>query len=213
METDHCAAAQHDAYAVSEAPESSYALGKHTWNIFNDKCHNGSYKAVLKLTGCNGSEFTCDDGHCVDIGQRCDQIPNCKDGSDEKGCQLVVLSEGYNKDVPPFTMESYDHGGKIIPVEVNVSIKLFKVVSIDEVENTIDLKFEIWLEWFDNRHTYNNLKGRRPFLNALNKTDRERIWLPLVVYQNTDQFQTTRLCWINEWSTNVKISKKGNFKR
>ena len=83
----------------------------------------------------------------------------------------------------------------------------------DEVENTIDLKFEIKLEWFDHRHTYNNLKEKRSFLNALNKTDLDRIWLPLVVYQNTDQFETTRLGWINEWSTRVKIIRKGNFER
>ena len=97
------------------------------------------------------------------------------------------------------------------PVEVNVSIRLFKVVDIDELGNTIDLQFEIELQWFDRRHTYNNLKWYRPF--ALNKTDLNRIWLPLVVYQNTDQFQTTRLGSINEWSTNVKIAKKGSFKR
>ena len=110
-------------------------------------------------------------------------------------------------------MESYDDDDQIVPVEVNVSIEIFNVVSIDEVENAIHLKFEIMLEWFDHRHTYNNLKENRPFLNALNKTDLERIWLPLVVYQNTRQFQTTRLGWINEWSTNVRIARKGNFKR
>ena len=144
--------------------------------------------------------------------QRCDQIPNCQDGSDEKGCQLVVLNEGYNKDVPPFMMENYDDG-KIIPVEVNVSIKLFNVMSIDEVDNTIDLKFEIKLEWFDHRHTYNDLKENRSFLNALNKTDLERIWLPLIIYENTDQFETTKLSWIDEWRTSVMIIREGHFQR
>ena len=203
---------QYDVYAVSEAPESSYALGKHTWNIFNDECRNGSYKTKLKLTGCKDSEYTCDDGHCVRMTQRCDQIPNCKDGSDEEGCQLVVLNKGYNKDVPPFIMESYSYQ-QIIPVDVNVSIELFNVMSINEVENTIDLKFEIQLEWFDHRHTYNNLKENRFFLNALNETDLTRIWLPLIVYQNTDQLETTRLGWISEWSSSVMIIRRGNFER
>ena len=159
-----------------------------------------------KITGCKESEYTCDDGQCVQMDQRCDQFPDCKDSSDEKGCQLVVLNEGYNKNVPPFSMTER-------VVEVNVSIKLFKVVDIDEVKNTIDLQFEIELQWFDGRHTYNDLKGDRSALNRLNETDLKRIWLPLIVYWNTDQFQTTRLGWANEWITSVTIQRKGNFQR
>ena len=86
-------------------------------------------------------------------------------------------------------------------------------MSIDEVDNSIDLKFEIKLEWFDHRLTYNNLKENRVFLNKLNTTDLERIWLPLITYQNTDQFETTRLGWINEWITRVRIVRKGDFER
>jgi len=166
----------------------------------------------LKPAGCKDLEFTCDDGHCVHITLRCDQIPNCRDRSDEKGCQLVVLNEGYNKDIPPFKMTF--GGKKIIPVEVNVSINIFNVMSIDDVHNTIDLKFEIGLQWFDHRHTYYDLKNSRFFLNTLNETDLKRIWLPRIVYVNTDQFETTRLGWINEWSTSVMIiPSKGNFQR
>ena len=159
-----------------------------------------------KNTGCKESEFTCNDGQCVQMDQRCDQFPDCKDSSDEKGCQLVVLNEGYNKNVPPFSMTER-------VVEVNVSIKLFKVVDIDEVGNTIDLQFEIQLQWFDHRHTYNDLKGDRSALNRVNETDLKRIWLPLIVYWNTDQFQTTRLSWINELRTTVVIIPRRKFQR
>ena len=75
------------------------------------------------------------------------------------------------------------------------------------------LKFEIKLEWLDHRITYSNLKENRYYLNVLNETDHNRIWLPLIVYQNTDQFETTRLGLINEWSTNIMIAREGNFKR
>ena len=40
--------------------------------------------------------------------RRCDQVPaeepNCRDRSDEKGCQLIVFKdrEGYNARIPPF---------------------------------------------------------------------------------------------------------------
>ena len=96
--------------AVSRASSSSYALGKHEWTISNDtfKCGKGKpYTTMLKLTGCAEDEFTCDDGQCIKMERRCDQVtgmePNCRDRSDEKGCKLIVLKdeEGYNKNIPP----------------------------------------------------------------------------------------------------------------
>ena len=37
-------------------------------------CNNGRpYNVSLKLTGCSESEFTCDDGQCVEFSGRCDQ--------------------------------------------------------------------------------------------------------------------------------------------
>ena len=54
----------------------------------------------MKLTGCKEDEFTCDDGQCVKMERRCDQVtgkePNCRDKSDENGCQLIVLENNYN---------------------------------------------------------------------------------------------------------------------
>ena len=67
---------------VSQSPEVSFVLGKHQWEIMNDtiECgEGGSYKTFLKLTGCNDGNFTCDDGQCVGMEQRCDQMPDCRD--------------------------------------------------------------------------------------------------------------------------------------
>ena len=60
--------------------------------------------------------------------------------------------------------------------------------------------------------TYNNLK--RDFsLNALTDSEKEMVWLPIVVDANTDQKETTRLGWVNEWSTSVVVARDGNFSR
>lgn len=40
----------------------------------------------LTLTTCFPKKFTCDDGTCVRINQRCNLVVDCPDKSDEKVC-------------------------------------------------------------------------------------------------------------------------------
>ena len=52
-------------------------IGKHNWTIFNDasECNEGQpYNTTLKLTGCREDEFTCDDGQCIKMERRGDQV-------------------------------------------------------------------------------------------------------------------------------------------
>ena len=99
------------------------------WDITNDvyECHEGQpYKTQLKLTGCDQEgEFTCDDGQCVRMEERCNQLPDCRDESDERGCQLLVLKEGYNRKVPPIRSSNKT----VVPTQVSISLVLKKVVS------------------------------------------------------------------------------------
>ena len=108
--------------------------------------------------------------------------PNCRDESDEIGCQLIVFKNNYNKNIPP--IESAKDGSPI-PADVGISITLMEVVEIAEVDHSIHLQFEISMEWKENRVTYKNLKSKSS-LNALTSEDISRLWLPLVIYDNTD---------------------------
>ena len=45
----------------------------------------------LLLTSCKIGQFSCDNGQCIDIVNRCDGVPHCDDLSDEKSCQLVNI--------------------------------------------------------------------------------------------------------------------------
>ena len=75
------------------------------FQYFFPECNNGQpYNITLKLSGCADDEFTCSDGQCIKIVNRCDQIINCRDETDEQDCKLLVLKNGYNKVVPPFTL-------------------------------------------------------------------------------------------------------------
>ena len=138
-------------------------------------------------------------------------MPNCKDTSDERGCKILVLKEGYNQRVPPIGIA----GRKIktlLPVPVKVSLTLYKVVTIDEEGHSIQLQFQIALEWKENRAEYQNLKNES-YLNALSMEEINTLWLPLVIYTNTDQQETTRLGCCVEWSTHVLVRREGDFRR
>ena len=204
--------AKYDVTAVSWSPMQSYLLGKHNWTVSNDvyKCRRGKpYDALFKLTGCKEDEFTCDDGQCTIMEKRCNQVPDCRDKTDEKDCQLVILEEGYNNNIPPIKRSTL---GSPIPASVSISIILMKVVDIDEVDHSIQLQFHISLQWSENRAKYLNLKEETS-LNALTNDDIQKLWLPLVIYYNTDQKESTRLGWVNEWTTRVTVTREGNFTR
>ena len=197
--------------AVSDASKESYVLGKHSWIVSNDVCNKGMpYTTSLKLSGCDPEGyFTCNDGQCVTMEERCDQIPNCRDKFDERDCQLLVVEEGYNKKSPPIVSILGQIG--FTKADVNISIALLKIVDMEEPNHKIDLQFQISLEWRENyRLIFQNLK-QNTFLNALSQDDVEKIWLPLVIYDNTDQKEMTRLGAQWEWATSVVVSKEGNF--
>ena len=88
---------------------------------------------------------------------------------------------------------------------------LMKVVEIEEVDHSIHLQFKISLKWKENRVKYQNLRNKT-FLNALTDDDIKTIWLPLIVYDNTDQKEVTRLGEYGngEWGTTVTVTREGN---
>ena len=182
---------------------ATFALGKHNWTIQGDKgCSSGeSYVREMKLSGCEYGNFTCSDGECVSMDERCNQLPDCKDKSDESNCKILVLEDSYNKNVPPI----YSNHS----VNVSISIDLLRLVDIDEEDYSIEIQFEIMLKWKENRAMYNNLK-RIDALNALTQEDIQKLWLPEVIYENTDQKESTRLgeFGAGEWKTSLVVKRE-----
>ena len=53
-------------------------VGRHTWRVENNVCNEGQTSTeVLQISGCTEGQFTCDDGKCVDISKRCNNIEVC----------------------------------------------------------------------------------------------------------------------------------------
>ena len=196
---------------ISKASYASFTLGRHNWTIKGDTlCAGGTgseYTTELKMSGCLEGSFTCDDGQCIRMEQRCDQLPDCRDKSDERNCKILVLEKDYNKNVPPVV--SKENGTKVL---IGVSIDLLKLVDIQEEDHAIEIQFSITLKWKENRAIYHNLKKEKT-LNALTNNDIERLWLPELIYENTDQKETTRLGVQWEWKTIVVVNRERNFTR
>ena len=198
-----------DVTAWSHASKESFSLGKHNWTVLDPGCSGDQITLETKLTGCQQKgEFTCNDGQCIRMEERCNQLPNCRDKSDEQECRILLLEDGFNQRIPPISSENIT-GNEITKAKVEVSINLLKVVSVKEEHHSIELQFEITLKWKESRVTNQNLKGKI----SLNEEDLEHLWLPLVVYANTDQQETTMLGMDWEWSTSVSVLREGIFAR
>ena len=113
---------------------------------------------------------------------------------------------------PMFFTTKFGICGGSIPAKVNISITLMKVVEVEESDHSIHLQFQISLSWKENRVQYQNLKLETA-MNSLTDRDIETIWLPLIVYDNTDQKMVTRLGVGWEWVTRVTVTKEANFIR
>ena len=132
--------------------------------------------------------------------QRCNQFSDCRDESDEKNCNVMILKDGYNKNIPPITADDEN-------VNVFVSIDLLRLVDINEEDYSIEIQFEVTLMWKEKRAMYQNLKTKDS-LNALGKRDIDSLWLPKVIYENTDQKETTRLGSNWEWETHLLVRRE-----
>ena len=110
---------------------------------------------------------------------RCDQLPHCKDLSDEANCQLVILPEGYVLEYPPF---STDDEGLPIKVDVMIKMDLLSISDINEVGQTFTTKFKLSISWSDFRINFHNLKSDQN-MNSLTADERQSIWVPKLIFR------------------------------
>ena len=92
---------------TSTSPWETFLLGLHQVNFKQAKeeqCFKDKEVQMIKFTSCKKGFFTCNDGVCIDMNQRCDQTAHCEDSSDEKNCKLVLMEENYNKNIAPFSV-------------------------------------------------------------------------------------------------------------
>ena len=97
---------------------------------------------------------------------------DCKDGSDEHECRMVVPNVGYNKHIipPPMAGEQY--------LYVNVSYDFKHILYIDEDAGFIAITYNLKKDWYDSKLTFQNLK--KDHVNLIFQEDNNTIWFPWI---------------------------------
>ena len=168
--------------ATSNAKRTSLLLGPHEWTVHNDSklCSIAStYTTKLKLTGCSEEDFTCGNGSCVHMTQRCDGKIDCSDESDEAECKAFVQSIGYNRFAAPPPLPNDQQ------LDLHLAISIQEIVEISEKEGFLRCKSIQTRKWIDQKVTFQNLQNNSK-LNIIHPEDRSLLWKPWTIFNNIE---------------------------
>ncbi|XP_023326611.1 glycine receptor subunit alpha-2 [Eurytemora carolleeae] len=179
--------------------ERNYPVGRYLWNISDPDCFNTiQYQQVyLTLTRCSTVEFTCDDGTCIPLVNRCNITPDCPDNSDEVGCRSIIQEESYD----PFLPAPSGVTNEPLPVELDLGILVDKIIMKDLL---LTIMIKIQVNWKDKRITFQNLRDD-PYQNILTDEEVKLLWKPTVYFDNAKNGQT-----VQENTIRLLAVKKGS---
>ena len=137
----------------------------------------GNVPHMLTLTNCEGGkQFTCDDGTCVRIDQRCNLITDCPDFSDEKNCDILKVESDYRQELFPRTEDNS-------PLPIYIKVSILALPKINTLGLSFEADFDLTMNWVDPRLNFYDLQGDTS-LNSLSKRLQLDIWSPTLSFTN-----------------------------
>ena len=86
----------------------------------------------------------------------------------------------------PFLSYSFNY----LPITFNFSLEILVIQEIREIQQILQLKFSLRMSWLDSRLDFYNIKVDKS-MNVISLEELNKIWLPVVVFDNTAKSQRT----------------------
>ena len=110
----------------------------------------------------------------MDLKQRCNNLFECSDGSDEDNCEPLLIDRNNYRTILPPVLEKEK-------TEIIVSAELYGITDIDQISMTFRGDVGLRLQWRDPRLTFKDLGSEDRFLN---RHWMDQIWIPELIFSN-----------------------------
>ena len=128
---------------------------------------------------------------CILLDYVCDKQFHCSDKSDENNCEQVILSKNNHKNHPPIPKFGFFHDHvQAHYLSLDTRIHIVDIIDISQDPGLVTIFLKLQLEWYDDDLNYSFLKDNH-FMNPINKTVAEKIWIPTFAYSFLDKQHIT----------------------
>ncbi|TRY67458.1 hypothetical protein TCAL_08028 [Tigriopus californicus] len=161
-----------------KSSDYQFPFGRRIWTVGGAHICSLATGSNITLTfaRCNSSQFTCDDGRCIELAQKCDGTTDCRDKSDELNCKIIQPDDTYIKQIVPVSS-----GGQ---TQIQIQVSIHSIRNVEPMESKITFHFSAAFTWSDSRLKLADLSEEES-RNVLSQIDLATIWIPQIILANT----------------------------
>ena len=144
-------------------------MGRHTWTIMPAE----KQTIVLSFSACGDTEFTCNNGDCVDVSKVCDLTNHCSDGTDENVCAASITpDDGYK-------FNYSEAQGTTDKTEVHGVLNLKQIDKVNMEDSRIEIMASMRVTWSDKRLNFKFMSINKT--SSIEEPEFRFYWLPDVI--------------------------------